>query len=115
VQKRKFPSINISSQNCLSLNISTKNNKTDLKILALTKSNHEIVLLCDIRLNSLKQSAAIHDLEKKEIIPDCKSSTIPHSLSSKLLDHKQISLNFKTERKSNIQKIKDTILKDKNT
>ncbi len=65
VQKKKFPSINISSQNCLSLNISTKNNKTDLKILALTKSYHEIVLLCDIRLNSLKQSAAIHDLEKK--------------------------------------------------
>jgi hypothetical protein len=29
------------------------------------------------------------------------------------LDHKQISLNFKTERKNNIQKIKDTILKDK--
>jgi exonuclease III len=65
VRKKKFPLINISSQNCLSLNISTKNSKTDLKILALTKNDHEIVLLCDIRLNSLKQSAAIHDLEKK--------------------------------------------------
>ncbi len=290
--RKKFPSISIASQNCLSLNISTRNNKTDLKILALTKSNHDIVLLCDIRLNSLKQSgyqkpaklvksAAIHDLEKKfklkgydfihnsksssrgvgiliqscksytihnrsldfndnyilldmsmdgfrftigsvygpnrdeveffdnlkldilnlrmnsnlivlggdwnatwdsnptpvnidvinmanipsrrrslqisalarslsltdayrflnpekreftfipnilnnlnrsrldffliseNIVNDCKSSTIPHSLSSKLLDHKQITLSFKSERKGNLQKIKDTILKDK--
>jgi exonuclease III len=47
------------------LNISTKNNKTDLKILAITKNSHDIVLLCDIRLNSIKQSAAVHDIEKK--------------------------------------------------
>ncbi len=43
-----FPSITISAQNCLSLNVSTKNNKTDLKILALTKNNSDIVLLSDI-------------------------------------------------------------------
>jgi hypothetical protein len=33
--------------------------------LALTKNCHDIVLLCDIRLNSIKQTAAVHDIEKK--------------------------------------------------
>jgi len=64
-RKKKFPALTIASQNCLSLNISTRNNKTDLKILALTKHSHDIILLCDTRLNSTKQSAAIHDIEKK--------------------------------------------------
>jgi exonuclease III len=62
---KKFPALTISAQNCLSLNISTKSNKTDLKILAVTKSANDIVLLSDIRLNSTKQSASLHDLEKK--------------------------------------------------
>jgi len=52
-------------QNVLSLNVSTKNSKTDLKILATTKGNQDIIILCDTRLNSLKQTAAIHDLIKK--------------------------------------------------
>ncbi len=52
----------------MSLNISTKNNKTDLKILALTKNDNDIVLVSDIRLNSLKQSAAVHDTEKKFLL-----------------------------------------------
>ncbi len=64
-------------------------------------------------LNNLNCSRLDFFLISEDIISDCKSSNIPHSLSSKLLDHKQISLSFKTERKSNIQKIKDTILKDK--
>ena len=33
--------------------------------MALTKQKHDFILVCDVRLNSLKQSAAIHDLEKK--------------------------------------------------
>jgi len=64
-------------------------------------------------LNNLNRSRLDFFLISEGIVSDCKSSNIPHSLSSKLLDHKQISLCFKTERKGNIQKIKDTILKDK--
>jgi exonuclease III len=52
-------------QNVLSLNISSKNSKTDLKILALTRGDHDIVFLSDTRLNSNKQSSATHDLVKK--------------------------------------------------
>ncbi len=66
--KKHFPSLTITAQNCLSLNISSKNNKTDLKILALTKGLNDIVLVSDIRLNSIKQSAALHDLEKKFLL-----------------------------------------------
>jgi exonuclease III len=47
------------------LNVSTKNSKTDLKILAITKKNSDVILLSDTRLNTNKQSAAIHDLPKK--------------------------------------------------
>jgi exonuclease III len=61
----KFPEITIASQNVLSLNVSSKNSKTDLKILALTKGDSDIIILCDTRLNSRKQSAATHDLIKK--------------------------------------------------
>ncbi len=61
----KFPEITIASQNVLSLNVSSKNSKTDLKILALTKGDSDIIILCDTRLNSRKQSAATHDLMKK--------------------------------------------------
>ncbi len=61
----KFPEITIAAQNVLSLNISSKNSKTDLKILALTKGDNDIIILCDTRLNSRKQSAATHDLMKK--------------------------------------------------
>ncbi len=49
----------------MSLNISTKNTKTDLKILAITKQNSDIILLSDTRLNTNKQSSATHDLQKK--------------------------------------------------
>ncbi|MFN9899761.1 MAG: endonuclease/exonuclease/phosphatase family protein, partial [bacterium] len=45
--------------------MSTKNSKTDLKVLAVTKSGHDIVILSDTRLNTLKQSASIQDLTKK--------------------------------------------------
>jgi exonuclease III len=53
------------SQNCQSLNISTKCKKTHLKILALTKTNADVICISDIRLNSIVQIAAINDLVKK--------------------------------------------------
>ena len=65
MEENKFPKLSFSCQNVLSLNISTKSSKTDLKIHAVTKSNHDVVILCDTRLNSLKQKAAVHDLSKK--------------------------------------------------
>ena len=52
------------SQNVLSLNISSKNSKTDLKIHAITKNNCDIILLSDTRLNSIKQIASTNDLKK---------------------------------------------------
>ena len=60
-----FPEINFLSQNMLSFNISTKNQKTVKKLNAITKDKCEIIFLSDIRLNSYKQNYSIHDLEKK--------------------------------------------------
>ena len=61
----KFPNLSFAAQNVLSLNVSTKNSKTDLKILAVTKNNVDVVILSDTRLNTDKQNASIHDLTKK--------------------------------------------------
>jgi exonuclease III len=55
----------ITSQNCQSLNISTKNRKTAQKITALTKTGSDVLFLSDIRLNSLIQTAAINDIRKR--------------------------------------------------
>jgi hypothetical protein len=52
-------------QNCQSLNVSTKNRKTLQKIVALTKTNADIILLSDTRLNYLIQKAAVNDIRKK--------------------------------------------------
>jgi exonuclease III len=60
-----FPELSFSCQNVLSLNVSTRNSKTDLKILAVTKKNCDVILLSDTRLNTDKQTAALHDLTKK--------------------------------------------------
>ena len=60
----KFPSLSFSSQNLRSLNISTKNNVTKEKIFAITKEKSDIILICDLKLNSEKQKAAVHDVEK---------------------------------------------------
>jgi exonuclease III len=57
--------LNIISQNCQSLNVSTKNRKTTQKIVALTKTGADIILMSDIRLNSLIQIAATNDIAKK--------------------------------------------------
>ena len=60
--------MNFASQNVLSLNISSKNCKTDQKILAITKNNNDVILLSDTRLNSTKQNASTHDLTKKFLL-----------------------------------------------
>ncbi len=64
----KFPDLSISCQNVLSLNVSSKSSKTDLKILAITKKKSDVILLSDTRLNTNKQSAALHDLTKKFLL-----------------------------------------------
>ena len=54
-----------SSQNVRSLNISTKNDLTTQKIIAVCSLNTDFIFLSDIRLNSDKQQSAIHDLKKQ--------------------------------------------------
>ena len=53
-----------STQNVRSLNISTKNDITLQKIIAVCSLKSDFIFLSDLRLNSLKQISAIHDLEK---------------------------------------------------
>jgi exonuclease III len=48
-----------------SLNVSKPTKKTFNKIAAFTRNNCDIIFLCDTRLNSQKQSSALHDVEKK--------------------------------------------------
>jgi exonuclease III len=57
--------ITFAAKNCQSLNISTKNEKTFEKILALVKGGEDVIFLSDLKLNSVLQKHAIHDLEKK--------------------------------------------------
>jgi len=47
------------------LNISTKTDATEKKILYVTKNNDDLIFLSDTRLNSNVQKAAMHDLQKK--------------------------------------------------
>jgi len=63
-------------------------------------------------LNNRNRSRLDFFLISEDLIPDCKNATIPHALSSKLLDHKQIALCFKSKRACNTQKINDRILND---
>ena len=56
--------ISISIQNVRSLNISTKNDLTTQKIISICSLKTDFIFLSDLRLNSLKQKAAVHDLEK---------------------------------------------------
>ena len=60
----KPPPISVASQNLRSLNISTKNKTTRDKIFAITKEKFDVILLCDLKLNSSLQKSAVHDVEK---------------------------------------------------
>jgi exonuclease III len=53
------------AQNCQSLNVSIKSDKTMKKILALVKHGEDVIFLSDIRLNSNGNQHAAHDVEKK--------------------------------------------------
>ena len=46
------------------MNISTKNDITLQKVLGICSLKSDIIFLSDLRLNSSKQSSAVHDLEK---------------------------------------------------
>ena len=47
-----------------SLNTSTKNEVTFKKLVAVTQNKDDIVLMCDLRLNSAKNKTVTHDVEK---------------------------------------------------
>ncbi len=53
------------SQNVRSFNISTRNDITVQKVLAITSLKCDIFFLSDLRLNSVKQKSAVNDLEKQ--------------------------------------------------
>ncbi len=62
---KKMPKINISIQNVCSLNISKPCRKTYSKLASVVKSESDIILLCDTRLNSDVQIAALNDINVK--------------------------------------------------
>jgi len=61
----KLMGTSFSVQNVRSLNISTKNDFTTQKILAICNLNTDFIFLCDLRLNSTKQVSALNDLNKR--------------------------------------------------
>jgi hypothetical protein len=62
---KKLMCSSFSIQNVRSLNISTKNDLTTQKIIAICNLKSDFIFLSDLRLNSTKQISAVHDLEKK--------------------------------------------------
>ena len=73
--------LTFSSQNVRSLNISTKNEITAQKILAICNLQSDFIFLSDIRLNSNKQISALHDVEKKFFL---KGYTLVHNSHNSL-------------------------------
>ncbi len=63
--RKTFPKLNFMCQNVCSLNISKPSKKTHSKLISVTRSAADVVLLSDTRLNSDKQIAGINDIEKK--------------------------------------------------
>jgi len=61
----KLMGATFSIQNVRTLNISTKNDITVQKLVAICNLKSDFILLSDLRLNSKKQISALHDLEKK--------------------------------------------------
>jgi len=62
---KKLMCSSISIQNVRSLNISTIDDLTTQKIIAICNLKSDFIFLSDLRLNSNKQISAVHDLEKK--------------------------------------------------
>ncbi len=90
--------LNFKSQNVRSLNISTLSLSTQEKIFAITKSNEDIIFLCDTRLNEDIQHSANNDVRKKlqmlgyDLVTNSKTSLrgvcilLKRSLSYTLID-----------------------------
>jgi exonuclease III len=57
--------LSFSTQNVRSMNISTKNDITLQKILAICNLKTDFIFLSDLRLNSVKQIASLNDLKKR--------------------------------------------------
>ncbi len=64
---KKIPKLNISIQNVCSLNISKPGPKLHSKLIAITKSESEVIFICDTRLNSNVQTVGINDIKKNLI------------------------------------------------
>ncbi len=60
-----MPKLNLSIQNVCSLIISRPGPKLHSKLIAMTKSESEIISICDTRLNSNIQTVGINDIKKK--------------------------------------------------
>jgi exonuclease III len=61
----RFPKLNLFCQNVCSLNVSRPSKKTYCKIAVVTRGGSDVVFLSDTRLNSNKQTSALHDIDKK--------------------------------------------------
>jgi exonuclease III len=62
---KKMPKINVSCQNVCSLNISKPGRKTYSKLISVTKSESDVIFLCDTRLNCDLQIVGVNDIKKK--------------------------------------------------
>ena len=85
-------SFSISIQNVRSMNISTRNDITTEKILAVSAKKTDFIFLSDLRLNSNKQISAVNDLTKKFFLKGYKfyhNSILP-SRGVGILIHKNI-------------------------
>jgi len=98
VNRLGTPSLSFSTQNVRSLNISTKNDITTQKIISICSLKSDIILLSDVRLNSIKQKAAVNDIEKKFFMKGYNflhNSTVPSRGVGMLIRSKIMEKNFR--------------------
>ena len=62
---KKLLNSSFSIQNVRSMNVSTTNDFTIQKLIAICNLKSDVIFLSDLRLNSTKQISAVHDLDKK--------------------------------------------------
>ena len=91
-------SLTFSIQNVRSFNISTKNDFTIQKVIATCSYNTDLILLSDLRLNSIKQISAVNDLQKKFFLKGYKlfyNSNGPSRGTGILIRRKLLDSNLK--------------------
>jgi len=94
--------LSFSVQNVRSLNISTKNDITLQKVIAICNLKTDFIFLSDVRLNSSKQISAVHDLEKHFFFNGYKmyhNSNLPSRGVGILINKKFCNSNFSVIRK----------------